>query len=188
MILILLSTDLQTPALLRWRFSSLTVRHFCFNCLIKEVRTYIMDVKQLLFHLMPRTVLRHEDAFMKQLAEILKLMLGDRNSPFLQMDTFFFLLLSPTATSVALFKLSLLLLPRVPIPAHGPSDAYLTCCTKPSLHISDTGAGSRTLLTSTIRCKWRPSVKLPLRQCLAFLLLSHFHLTHFRPMQTPETL
>ena len=87
-----------------------------------------MDVKQLLFNLVSRTALRHEGAFMKQLAEILKLMLSDWNSPSLHMDIFFFLLLSPTATSVALFKLSLLLLPRVPGLAQDPSNAYLTCC------------------------------------------------------------
>ena len=92
------------------------------------------------------------------------------------MDTFLVLLFGPTG-SVALFKrLSLVRWARVPRPGHSPFDAFLTCCGKPSLHTSDPRAGSRTLLTSTIRCKRRPPVNLPLRQCLASLLLSHFPL------------
>ena len=50
----------------------------------------IVDINQLLFHLMPRTTLRHKDAFIMQFTEILKLTLSDRNSPSLHMDTFLF--------------------------------------------------------------------------------------------------
>ena len=54
----------------------------------------IVHVNQLLFHLVPRTTLRHKDAFIMQVTEILKLTLSDRNSPSLHMDTFLFFFFS----------------------------------------------------------------------------------------------
>ena len=53
---------------------------------------------------MPLTTLRHEDAFIMQVTEILKRTLSDRISPSLHMDAFLVLLFG-TAGSVPLFKL-----------------------------------------------------------------------------------
>ena len=114
--------------------------------------------------------------------------MSDRNAPSLHMDTFLFPFFRPYRFC------SLVQASFAGAIASGPQS-----CTPPFRRLPDLlreaerahlrpQSTVRTLLTTTIHCEWRLPVNLPLPQCLASLLLSHFPLAHFRPKQTPHRL